>query len=286
MPALELLSEQRCHGGVQRFYQHASAKIGLPMRFSLYLPPQALDGTRCPAVMFLAGLTCSEETFMTKAGAQAVAAREGLVLIAPDTSPRGANLPGDSAAWDFGVGAGFYLDATEAPWSRHYRMHSYIVNDLCPLLIDQLPLDGQRIGIMGHSMGGHGALVLALRHPELFKSVSAFAPIAAPVQSQWGRKAFSGYLGVDENSWGQYDATILMAQKTQPPFPQGILIDQGLEDKFLADQQLHPELFASACEAVKQPLSLRRHAGYDHSYYFITSFIEDHLLHHKKQLST
>ncbi len=286
MPAFELLSEQRCHGGVQRFYQHASAEIGLPMRFSVYLPPQALDGTRCPGVIFLAGLTCSEETFMTKAGAQAVAAREGLILIAPDTSPRGANLPGDSAAWDFGVGAGFYLDATEQPWSRHYRMHSYIVNDLCPLLIAQLPLDGQRLGIMGHSMGGHGALVLALRHPELFKSVSAFAPIAAPVQSQWGHKAFSGYLGNDENSWSRYDATLLMEQKTQPPFPYGILIDQGLEDKFLADQQLHPELFASACEAVSQPLNLRRHAGYDHSYYFITSFIEDHLLHHKKQLSS
>ena len=279
----ELLSEHRCHGGSQRFYRHASQEIGLPMRFAVYLPPQALAGTVCPAIMYLAGLTCTEETFMIKAGAQAVAAREGLILIAPDTSPRGANLPGDSDAWDFGVGAGFYLDATQQPWSRHYRMHSYLVDELIPLLKATLPLDARRIGIMGHSMGGHGALVLALRHPGLFASVSAFAPIAAPMQSPWGRKAFAGYLGADENSWRDYDATALMQAQTEAPYPQGILIDQGLADQFLAEQ-LHPDLFAAACSSVQQVLNLRQHAGYDHGYYFITSFIEDHLMHHKNQL--
>ncbi len=282
-PVMELLSEHRCHGGAQRFYQHASAEIGLTMRFAVYLPPQALAGASCPGVMFLAGLTCNEETFMVKAGAQAVAAREGIIMIAPDTSPRGANLAGDSDAWDFGVGAGFYLDATEQPWCRHYRMHSYLVHELRPLLIDAFPLHAGRIGIMGHSMGGHGALVLALRHPELFRSVSAFAPIAAAMHSPWGQKAFSGYLGPDQHSWRNYDATVLMQQQTTPPFPQGILIDQGLGDQFLA-QQLQPGLFAAACQQVQQPFNLRQHAGYDHGYYFINSFIEDHLLHHKNQL--
>jgi S-formylglutathione hydrolase len=285
MSQLELLSEHRCHGGAQRFYRHASQEIGLPMRFSVYLPPQALAGASCPAVMFLAGLTCTEETFMIKAGAQAVAAREGMILIAPDTSPRNANLPGDSEAWDVGVGAGFYLDATEQAWCRHYRMHSYLTKELIPLLLAELAVDAQRLGIMGHSMGGHGALVLALRHPELFNSVSAFAPIAAPIQSPWGRKAFSAYLGPDETSWRNYDATALMQDQGGVPFPGGILIDQGLSDAFLAEQ-LHPELFALACEDVGQPLNLRRHEGYDHGYYFISSFMEEHLLHHKKQLCT
>ena len=282
MSTPELLSQHRCHAGSQRFYQHASTEIGLPMRFSVYLPPQALAGAACPALMFLAGLTCSEETFMIKAGAQAIAAREGMILIAPDTSPRGANLPGEAEAWDFGVGAGFYLDATEQPWARHYRMHSYLIKELIPLLLASLPIDATRLGIMGHSMGGHGALVLALRHPDIFNSVSAFAPIAAPMQCPWGRKAFSGYLGTDENSWRNYDATALMQQQTQAPYPNGILIDQGLDDKFLADQ-LHPDLFATACQQVQQPLNLRQQPGYDHGYYFINSFIEDHLMHHKKQ---
>lgn len=283
MHKLQLLSQHGCHAGSQHFYSHASTEIGLPMRFSVYLPPQALAGDICPAVMFLAGLTCTEETFMTKAGAQAIAAREGLILIAPDTSPRGANLPGDSEAWDFGVAAGFYLDATEQPWAKHYRMHSYIIKELIPLLLASLPIDAKRLGIMGHSMGGHGALVLALRHPDIFNSVSAFAPIAAPMQSPWGRKAFTGYLGTDESSWRNYDATVLMQQQTQAPYPKGILIDQGLDDKFLAEQ-LHPDLFAAACQQVQQPLKLRQHPGYDHGYYFINSFIEDHLMHHKEQL--
>lgn len=281
---VELLSQHACFGGLQQFYRHASTEIRLPMRFSVFLPPQALTDVTCPAIFFLAGLTCTEETFMIKAGAQRVAAREGLILITPDTSPRGANIPGDSDAWDFGVGAGFYLDATEAPWSAHYRMESYIVHELRVLLNELIPVDKERIGIMGHSMGGHGALTLALRHPGIYKSLSAFAPIAAPTQCAWGQKAFQGYLGNDDAAWAAHDASWLMAQQTQAPFPQGILIDQGEADQFLGSQ-LHPHLFAAACEKAGQPLILRRHAAYDHGYYFINSFVEDHLLHHKNQLT-
>jgi S-formylglutathione hydrolase len=280
---IELVSAHGCFGGVQFFYRHQSKEIGLPMRFSGYLPPQATGGKICPAVIYLAGLTCNEETFMTKSGAQRVAAREGLILIAPDTSPRTAHLPGESDSWDFGVGAGFYVNATEKPWSKHYRMDSYIVDELRTLVIDFLRLDAQRIGIMGHSMGGHGALVLALRNPGLFKSVSAFAPIASPMQCPWGRKAFSGFLGSNETAWRGYDATELMKGQESPPYPQGILIDQGIDDKFLSEQ-LHPHLFEEACASVGQPLLLRRDAGYDHGYYFISSFVESHLIHHKTQL--
>lgn len=283
-PVLELLSQHGCFGGVQRFYRHESREIGLPMRFSVYLPPKAVAGEKCPAVFYLAGLTCTEETFMIKGGAQRVAARENLILITPDTSPRGANLPGDTESWDFGVAAGFYLDATEEPWDDHYRMYSYIVEELRTLVIDTLPVDAARIGIMGHSMGGHGALVLALRNPQLFRSVSAFAPIAAPTQCPWGKKAFSGYLGDDETTWLDYDATLLMEDCDTAPFPAGILIDQGLDDQFLA-QQLHPHLFEAACAGIGQPLTLRRHAGYDHGYYFISTFVEDHLIAHARQLA-
>ncbi len=277
-----LLSEHACFDGVQRFYQHDSREIGLPMRFSVYLPPQAAHGD-VPVLLYLAGLTCNEETFMTKAGAQRLAAERGLALIAPDTSPRGAQVPGEADSWDFGVGAGFYLDATQAPWSTHYRMESYLTTELLPLLTDALPLDPERIGIFGHSMGGHGALTLALRHPELFKSVSAFAPICAPSQCPWGRKAFTGYLGSDEGSWLAHDATALMRGQISAPFADGILIDQGLSDKFLAEQ-LHPEQFEAACAAVGQPLTLRRHERYDHGYYFIATFMADHLAHHAQQL--
>jgi len=283
----ELLSEHACFGGVQRFYQHASSTIGLPMKFSVFLPPQAAiaaAGGTVPALVYLAGLTCNEETFMIKAGAQRLAASLGLALIAPDTSPRGANLPGDAESWDFGVGAGFYLDATQAPWSRHYRMESYITTELLPLLTATLPLNASRIGIFGHSMGGHGALTLALRHPGLFKSVSAFAPICAPSQCPWGHKAFTGYLGTDSAAWSAHDATALMAELHTAPYPGGILIDQGLADKFLA-QQLHPQLFEAACAQAGQALQLRRHAGYDHGYYFIATFMADHLNHHARQLS-
>jgi len=277
---LELLSEHACFGGVQRFFRHASSAIGLPMRFSVFIPPHA-EGERLPALFYLAGLTCNEETFMTKAGAQRTAAEEGIILIAPDTSPRGANVPGEAQAWDFGVGAGFYLDATEGPWAQHYRMESYL-HELRALVLDQSPVDGARIGIFGHSMGGHGALTLALRRPDLFRTVSAFAPIAAPMRCPWGKKAFTGYLGTDESTWAQHDASALMAH-SRTPFPGGILIDQGLSDKFLAEQ-LYPEAFEEACAQAQQPLTLRRHEGYDHGYYFIATFMADHLRWHAQQL--
>ena len=286
LASLTLLSEHACFGGVQRFYQHDSAEIGLPMRFSVYLPPQSkIDaaGGKVPALLFLAGLTCTEETFMVKAGAQRVAAELGLALIAPDTSPRGAGVPGEAESWDFGVGAGFYLDATQAPWSTHYRMESYLTRELLPLVAQALPVDGQRLGISGHSMGGHGALTLALKHPGLFKSVSALAPICAPTQCPWGQKAFTGYLGADTGFWSAHDATELMQQSQTAPYPAGILIDQGLADKFLPTQ-LHPESFEAACAEVGQSLTLRRHAGYDHGYYFISTFMADHLAHHAARL--
>ena len=222
---------------------------------------------------------------MTKAGAQRLATDLGLALIAPDTSPRGANVGGESDSWDFGVGAGFYLDATQEPWAKHWRMESYITHELLPLVTNALPINAERIGIFGHSMGGHGALTLALKHPTLFKSVSAFAPICAPSQCPWGRKAFTGYLGTDESSWAAHDATALMSQQTSAPYPGGILIDQGLADKFLTEQ-LHPQLFEAACASAGQPLTLRQHAGYDHGYYFIASFMADHLHHHAQQLAT
>lgn len=277
---LELISEHACFGGSQRFYRHQSTATGLPMRFSVFLPAEAAAG-KLPAMFYLAGLTCNEETFMTKGGAQRVAAREGMILVAPDTSPRGAGVAGEADAWDFGVGAGFYVDATVDPWRSNYRMYSYIL-ELRELLVAELPLDAGRIGIFGHSMGGHGALVLALRNPGLFRSVSAFAPIAAPSRCPWGRKAFSGYLGTDESSWRAYDASELMSQASAP-FPAGILIDQGLADKFLGDQ-LYPEAFEAACRHAGQPLELRRHAGYDHGYYFISTFMEDHLNFHSANL--
>jgi S-formylglutathione hydrolase len=284
----ELLSEHACFGGVQRFYQYDSPAIGLPMRFSVYLPPGAADtatstdAAKLPVLFFLAGLTCTEETFMIKAGAQRVAAELGVILVTPDTSPRGAGVPGEADSWDFGVGAGFYVDATEEPWSRHYRMYSHIL-ELRELVLARLPADPTRVGIFGHSMGGHGALMLALRNPALFHSVSAFAPIAAPVRCPWGQKAFGGYLGADQAAWRAYDATELMANSTAAPFPKGILVDQGLADKFLAEQ-LYPEAFEEACRKAGQPLELRRHAGYDHGYYFIQTFVEDHLRFHYRQL--
>ena len=279
---LELLSSHACFGGEQRFYRHDSGAIGLPMKFAVYLPPQASQGP-VPALLYLAGLTCTEETFAIKASAQRRAAELGLALITPDTSPRGANLPGEAESWDFGVGAGFYLDATQAPWATHWRMESYLMNELLPLCTAQLPIDAQRLGIFGHSMGGHGALTLALRHPGRFKTLSAFAPICAPTQCPWGQKAFTGYLGADRTSWGEHDATVLMENQPLAPYPGGILIDQGLADKFLQGQ-LHPHLFEAACAQIGQPLTLRRHAGYDHGYYFIQTFIDDHLQHHAKGL--
>lgn len=277
---LELISEHACFGGTQRFYRHTSDAIGLPMRFSVFTPP-APAGARLPTLFYLAGLTCTEETFAMKAGAQRIAAQEGLMLIAPDTSPRGADISGENDAWDLGVAAGFYLDATEAPWSERYRMDSYLL-ELRQLAVTELAADPDRIGIFGHSMGGHGALVHSLRRPDLFRSVSAFAPICAPSDCPWGIKAFTAYLGADRARWQAYDATALMEIKGAS-FPNGILIDQGLSDKFLAEQ-LHPEKFELACARAGQPLTVRRHPAYDHGYYFIASFIEDHLRFHRSNL--
>lgn len=279
---LEVISEHRCFDGVQRFYKHASQAIGLPMRFSVFEPPQAKQG-KVPVLFYLAGLTCTEETFMIKGAAQRLAAQLGVMLVTPDTSPRGAEVPGEADHWDFGTGAGFYVDATQAPWSTHYRMESYVTDELFTIVTTQLSGDASKVGIFGHSMGGHGALVLALRHPEKYRSVSAFAPIAAPTKCPWGHKAFSGYLGEDRATWEQHDASALMRQSHQP-FPAGILVDQGLSDQFLAEQ-LYPEEFEAACHAAGQPLTLRQHAGYDHGYYFIATFMDDHLRFHAERLT-
>jgi S-formylglutathione hydrolase len=252
------------------------------MRFAVFVPPAA-ERRAVPVLYYLAGLTCTEETFMIKAGAERLAAELGLMLVAPDTSPRGAPLPGDSASWDFGVGAGFYLDATQEPWSEHYRMYSYVTGELPALIAGAFPADMARQGIFGHSMGGHGALTIFLRNRERYRSISAFAPIAAPSDCPWGQKAFTGYLGAERGPWRQYDATSLMLEvkdaKRGPP----ILIDQGLADQFLASQ-LNPERFEEACTRVGYPLRLRRHEGYDHGYYFISTFIDDHLRHHAQFL--
>lgn len=277
---LEVISEQRCFGGVQRFYAHAAETTACMMRFAVFSPPAAERGP-VPVLYYLAGLTCTEETFTIKAGAQRHAAEHGLMLVAPDTSPRGCGLAGEDADWDFGTGAGFYLDATQAPWSAHYRMYSYVTAELPALVAANFPARSGAQGIFGHSMGGHGALVCALRNPGLYKSVSAFAPISAPMRCPWGRKAFSNYLGADEENWRDYDASALVASDRRCP---PILIDQGADDPFLA-RELYPGAFEEACAAAGQPLRLRMQAGYDHSYYFIASFIEDHIRHHAAALN-
>lgn len=282
---MNILSQALCFGGVQRVLEHRSDEIGLTMRFSVWLPPQAQQ-TRVPALLYLAGLTCTEETFMTKAGAQRVAAELGIALIAPDTSPRGPEverIEGATASWDFGIGAGFYLDATQQPWATHWRMESWLMNELLPLVSTEFAIDEQRIGVFGHSMGGHGALTLALRHPGRFKSLSAFAPICAPSRCPWGENAFGRYLGSDREQWLSHDASALMQAQNGAPFPKGILVDQGLSDQFLAEQ-LHPELLDAACADAGQPLTLRRHDGYDHGYFFVATFMEDHLRHHARIL--
>lgn len=279
MAMLETLSEQRCHGGVQGFYRHESETCGVPMRFAAYRPPQAEKG-RVPVLYCLAGLTCTEETFTIKAGAQRLAAELGLMLVCPDTSPRDTGIPGEADDWEFGAGAGFYLDATQPPWSKHFQMYSWITSELPGVLGEHLPAAVERAGIMGHSMGGHGALVIGLRNQRRYASISAFAPIVAPTRAPWGLKAFPRFLGPDRNNWKAWDACELARRD---PAPGTILVDVGLADTFL-DRQLRPELFEEACAASGQPLQLRRHVGYDHSYWFIQSFIEDHLRHHAARL--
>lgn len=278
MSVIETRSQHSCFGGIQGFYQHHSQVIGLPMRFSVYQPPQALQGN-VPTLFFLAGLTCTEETFMIKAGAQRLASEYGLMLVTMDTSPRDAGIPGETDTWDFGAGAGFYLDATQAPWAKHYQMASYITQELRVLILKEFPADANKLGIFGHSMGGHGALTLALQNPGMFQSVSAFAPITAPMHCPWGQKAFSHYLGNSQTSWRKHDATALIEDGARLP---ALLIDQGLNDQFLAEQ-LHPERLEMVCEKAGQKLTLRRHKGYDHGYYFISTFMADHLKHHRDQ---
>lgn len=276
------MNRVECHasfGGRQEVWKHTSTTLGCDMSFGLYLPPAAVAGERCPVLYWLSGLTCSEQNFITKAGAQEHAARHGFIVVAPDTSPRGADVPNDEG-YDLGQGAGFYLNATQAPWVPHFRMQDYVAQELPALIEQHFPATDAR-GIFGHSMGGHGALVTALRHPGRYRSVSAFAPIVAPSQVPWGQKAFTAYLGEDRATWKAWDAVELIATA---PERLPLLVDQGEADEFLA-KQLQPELLQQACDAAGHPLTLRRHAGYDHSYYFMASFMADHFAHHAQALS-
>jgi S-formylglutathione hydrolase len=280
MSEVTVVSEQRCFGGTQGVYSHTSVMCNGPMRFSLFQPPRALEGAKVPLVTYLSGLTCTEENFTVKAGAQRVAAELGLMVLAPDTSPRGQGLPGEDDDYDLGSGAGFYLDATQAPWNTAYRMESYITRELPAAVAANFPVDMARQGITGHSMGGHGALTLHLKDPETYRSASAFSPICAPMRCPWGEKAFTNYLGPDREAWRRYDATELVRAR---PSDATLLIDQGEADGFL-EEQLKPELLVEAAETVGQKVELRMQPGYDHSYFFIASFIEDHLRHHARAL--
>lgn len=276
---LTLTAEFTCFDGKVGFYRHPSTACNAEMKFSIFQPAQSKRHA-LPVLYFLAGLTCTEETFMIKAGAQRFAAEAGLILVAPDTSPRNTGIPGEDTDWDFGSGAGFYVDATQDPWRSHYQMYRYVTEELPELINAHFPVQLERQGICGHSMGGHGALICALKRPDRYRSVSAFAPIAAPMQCPWGQKAFTHYLGSDRELWRAHDATELVRQS---PSDHRILIDQGMSDKFL-ETQLLPERFEQACAEVGQSLTLRRHPGYDHSYYFIASFMRDHIQHHAAAL--
>lgn len=277
---MELISSFKSFEGSQNQYLHESLSLSCAMHFSVYLPPQAAKGP-VPVLYWLSGLTCTDQNFVTKAGVQAEAAKLGIAIVCPDTSPRGENVADDpDASWDFGLGAGFYLDATEQPYAEHYRMQEYVVSELFQMVGEHLPIDNQRASISGHSMGGHGALTIALKYPSQYRSVSAFAPIAAPMHCPWGVKAFTGYLGENRSSWQAYDASALIASATaQVP----MLIDQGGADAFLADQ-LKPEVLLAAAEVAGYPIQYRRQAGYDHSFFFIASFITEHLRFHAEHL--
>ncbi|MBS0431517.1 MAG: S-formylglutathione hydrolase [Proteobacteria bacterium] len=278
---METISEQRCFGGMQGFYRHESRACDGPMAFAVYVPPQAAHA-KLPVLYYLAGLTCTPETFPVKAGAQRVAAQLGLILVAPDTSPRDTGIEGAIGDWEFGEGAGFYVDATRAPWSSRFRMETYVTEELPALIAENFPADGQRRGIMGHSMGGHGALTLALRHPGRYRSLSALAPICSPTRVPWGeRRIFAMYFGEDRTEWRSHDACELLRDGAR--FDGEILVDQGGSDPFL-QEQLRPEFLETACSETGQPLRLRMQAGYDHSYWFVQSFIEDHLRHHMQAL--
>jgi len=278
---MEKLSEHGCYGGRLEYFKHDAEILGCEMRFTVFTPPDA-EGKKLPVVTYLAGLTCTEDNFTTKGGAYKAAAECGLVLVAPDTSPRGDHVP-DEDAWDFAKGAGFYVDATENPWDNNYQMYSYITQELNGLIVESFPVDAVRQGIFGHSMGGHGALTLYLKNQDIYKSVSAFAPIVAPSQCPWGHKALGNYLGDDPALWAEHDAVALMKKSDNAASRPVILIDQGLDDPFL-EEQLKPHLFEEACAAVGQKLNLRRHVGYDHGYFFIQTFMEDHIRHHSEIL--
>ena len=276
---MDTLSEQRCFGGVQGIYSHASRETGTPMRFSVFAPPAAGEGT-VPVLWFLSGLTCTEENFTVKAGAQRYAAEHGIMLVAPDTSPRGAGIDGEDDDYDFGTGAGFYVDATEPPWDGNYRMYSYVTRELPELVFARFPGDRDRQGITGHSMGGHGALTIGLRNPDTYGSISAFSPICAPMQCPWGRRALGGYLGEDRDAWKVHDATELIRAGA---LVREILVDQGDADEFLGEQ-LKPELLVAVCGEMGQPVNFRMQPGYDHSYHFVASFIGDHVRFHAERL--
>lgn len=280
---IETINETCCFGGTMGFYRHASAVNNCDMRFGVFVPPQAANG-KVPVLTFLSGLTCTEENFMVKSGAQRVAAELGMMLVAPDTSPRGESVPDDpDGAYDFGLGAGFYVNATEAPWADHYRMYDYVTTELQDCIFSNFPGDKSRHGLSGHSMGGHGALTIGLRNPELFSSISAFAPICTTLKSPWGQKALGRYLGDDTDSWKIYDAAEVARAVRKPARFGRVLVDQGLADEWLS-QQLKPELLEAACAESGLELDLRRHKGYDHGYYFIATFIEDHLRFHADAL--
>ncbi|RME67077.1 MAG: S-formylglutathione hydrolase [Alphaproteobacteria bacterium] len=278
---MEKLAEHKVFGGMLGYWRHESRETRTPMRFSLFLPPAAESGT-VPLIWWLSGLTCTEDNFTVKAGAYGRAAALGLAIVAPDTSPRGADVPDDDA-YDFGQGAGFYIDATQPPWATHFRMESYLIRELPALIADRFAIDADRQAITGHSMGGHGALTLALKYPKRFRSVSAFAPIASPSRCPWGEKAFHGYLGGARALWAKHDAALLLEAGAAQGHYDDILIDQGTNDPFL-DDQLKPALLESAAAKAGQRLSLRRQAGYDHSYFFIATFIADHLDFHAARL--
>ncbi len=275
------LSKHACFGGAVSFHEHRSSSCDAAMRFAAFVPPQAAEGP-VPVLYYLAGLTSTEETFMIKGGAQRYAAEHGLMLVSPDTSPRGLGLPGEDDDYDFGSGAGFYIDATAEPWSRHYRMYTYVTRELPAVTEEHFPARPDARGIFGHSMGGHGALTCALKNPDLYRSVSAFAPISAPTRAPWGEKAFPGYLGPNKDSWREHDASELVRRR---PFPDGrdVLVDQGTADEFL-EEQLYPHVLEEACREAGQPLTLRWHEGYDHGYYFISTLMEDHVRHHARAL--
>ncbi len=273
---LKLHREYASFGGKVGFYSHQSSACKTEMKFSIYQPPQA-KSQPVPILYFLSGLTCTEENFMIKSGAQQFASKYGLMLVVPDTSPRQTGIPGEDETWDLGSGAGFYLNATVEPWKAHYQMYTYVVEELPKLIAENFSVIPEKQGIFGHSMGGHGALICALKNPNIFLSVSAFAPIAAPIRTPWGQKVFSNYLGENQDEWKAYDATeLILTSKYKRP----ILIDCGTEDQYINDGQLLPDVFSDACAQVRQPLTLRMQEGYDHSYYFIATFMEDHIRHH------